>query len=225
MINKAMILAAGFGTRLQPLTDNLPKALIPFKKGTMISYQIEKLKSIGVKEIVINVHHFSEKIIKYFQENDFGIKLNIIVEKQILGTGGGVLNAKDYLQSEESFLLINVDVYTNFNFDLLIKEYEIEKPFALLAVQKRNTSRYLVFDDNSLLKGRAKSDKMEENHFAFNGIHIISNKIFSHSYKICYKDIIDIYLEEKKIIKGFNVGNSIFIDLGKVENLKNRNIK
>ena len=106
MINKAMILAAGFGTRLKPLTDNLPKALVPFKKGTMISYQIEKLKRSGVKEIVINVHHFSELMIKYFRENDFGVKIDIIAEEEILGTGGGILNAKEFLRTEEYFLVV-----------------------------------------------------------------------------------------------------------------------
>lgn len=220
MINKAMILAAGFGTRLQPLTDNIPKALVPFKNGTMISYQIEKLKSIGIKEVVVNAHHFSDQLIKYFQENNFGIKVNVIAEDKILGTGGGVLNAKEYLQSEKYFLVLNVDVFTDFNIELLMKEYEISKPFALLAVQKRKTSRYLEFDEKFVLKGRIKTDVMEENYFAFNGIHIISNEIFSVNYKNDYRDIIDLYLEEKKSVKGFDVRESVFIDLGKTENLK-----
>ena len=219
-MNKAMILAAGFGTRLKPITDSIPKALVPFKNGTMISYQIEKLKSAGIKEIVVNAHHFSEQLIKYFQENDFGVKVDVITEKEILGTGGGVLNAKEYLQSEDYFLVINVDVFTNFNIELLIKEYESTKPFALLAVQKRKTSRYLEFDDNFLLNGRIKSDMMKENYFAFNGMHIISNDIFSVSYNNDYRDILDVYLEEKKPVKGFDVGDSVFIDLGKTENLK-----
>jgi len=220
IINKAMILAAGYGTRLKPLTDNFPKALVPFKNGTMISYQLEKLKGIGIKEVIVNAYHFSEQLIKYFQENDFGVKIDIITEDEILGTGGGVLNAKDYLGSEEYFLVLNVDVFTDFNIELLIKEYEVCKPFALLAVQKRNTSRYLEFDNNFILKGRVKSNSIEENYYAFNGMHIISNEIFSQNNKIGYRDIIDIYIEEKKIVKGFNVGESVFIDLGKVENLK-----
>jgi NDP-sugar pyrophosphorylase family protein len=219
-MNKAMILAAGFGTRLQPLTDSIPKALVPFKNGTMISYQIEKLKTAGIKEIVVNAHHYSERLIKYFQENDFGVKVDVIAEKEILGTGGGVLNAKEYLQTEEHFLVLNVDVFTNFNVELLIKEYELAKPFALLAVQKRKTSRYLEFYDNFLLNGRIKSDMMEKNHYAFNGMHIISNDILSVSYKNDYRDILDVYLEEKKPVKGFDVGDAVFIDLGKTENLK-----
>jgi MurNAc alpha-1-phosphate uridylyltransferase len=220
MIKKAMILAAGYGTRLKPLTDILPKALVPFKNGTMVSYQIEKLKGFGVSEIVINVHHLSGLIVKYFQEHDFGVKINILVEEEILGTGGGVLNAKEFLKSEDYFLVLNVDVFTDFDFNLLIKEYYASKPFAMLAVQKRNTSRYLEFDDNFILKRRVKSDKPEKNYFAFNGIHIISNEIFSFKDKIGYSDIIDIYLEENKLVKGFNVCDSTFIDLGKSENLK-----
>ena len=219
MINKAMILAAGFGTRLKPLTDSLPKALVPFKNGTMISYQIEKLKSTGIKEVVVNTHHFSEQLVKYFQENDFSIKVNVIAEAEILGTGGGVLNAKEYLQSEECFLVLNVDVFTDFNIELLVKEYELSKPYALLAVQKRKTSRYLEFDDNFNLTGRIKSDVMNDNYFAFNGMHIISNEIFSLDYKNDYKDIIDVYLDSRKIIKGYDAGNSVFIDLGKTDNL------
>ena len=220
MINKAMILAAGFGTRLKPLTDNLPKALVPFKKGTMVSYQIEKLKRLGVKEIVINVHHFSEKIIKYFQDNDFGVKIDIIAEEEILGTGGGILNAKKYLRTEEYFLVVNVDVYTNLDFELLVEDYRINKPFAMLAVQKRSTSRYLEFDDSFMLKGRVKSDTMKDGYFAFNGIHIISGEIFSLKEETGYKDIIDIYLERKIPVRGFDSGVSGFMDLGKAENLK-----
>ena len=220
MINKAMILAAGFGTRLKPLTDNLPKALVPFKKGTMISYQIEKLKRSGVKEIVINVHHFSELMIKYFQENDFGVKIDIIAEEEILGTGGGILNAKEFLRTEEYFLVVNVDVYTNLDFELLINDYKTHKPFAMLAVQKRLTSRYLEFDDSFMLNGRVKSDIMKDKYFAFNGIHIISNEIFSLKEEVGYKDIIDIYIDKKKPVMGFDSGVSSFLDLGKTENLK-----
>ncbi len=223
MINKAMILAAGFGTRLKPLTDNMPKALVPFRNGTMISYQINKLKSIGINEIVINAHHFSEQMQNYFTENNFGIKINVIVEKEILGTGGGILNAKDYFRNEEAFLVMNVDVFTNIDIALMIEEYKRSKPLALLAVQKRKTSRYLEFSEDFILAGRLKSEEMKENYYAFNGIHIISNEIFKPEYKSEYKDILDIYLElskERYRIKGYDTGDSDFIDLGKIENLK-----
>ncbi len=223
MLKKAMILAAGFGTRLKPLTDNLPKALVPFGKGTVISYQIEKLKSLGINEIIVNAHHYSDLILKYFQENDFGVKINIIVEEEILGTGGGILNAKEYFSSQESFLVVNVDVFTNMDYSLILKEYDKLKPLALLAVQKRKTSRYLEFDDRFNLIMRIKSDTMNDNCFAFNGLHIISNRIFESGFRTEFSDILDIYLSliiEGYEIKGFNSGDSFFLDIGKIDNLK-----
>lgn len=223
MIKKAMILAAGFGTRLKPLTDNIPKALVPFRNGTMISYQINKLKSIGVKEIVINAHHFSGLMEKYLNETDFGVKIYLIIEKDILGTGGGIMNAVDYLRNEDAFLVVNVDVFTDLDFTDMLSEFKKNNPFAILAVQKRKTSRYLEFDDDFVISGRIKSEEMKENFYAFNGVHIISNKIFQYDYKSDYKDIIDIYLEmreENYRIEGYDAGKSYFIDLGKIENIK-----
>ena len=223
MIEKAMILAAGYGTRLKPFTDSMPKPLFPFRDGTILSYQIERLKSSGVKEIVINAHHFYDKIIDYFQANDFGIKINIIVENDILGTGGGVLNAKKYLESEESFLVINVDVFTDFNVNLIDEAFTKVKALAMLAIQNRKTSRYLEFDYDLNLIKRVKTDKPENNHFAFNGIHVISSEIFKKERLTGYKDIIDLYIELTErgdTIKGFNSGSCYFIDLGKIENIK-----
>lgn len=217
-----MILAAGFGTRLKPITDNIPKALVPFRDGSIISYQIKKLISLGIEEIVINTHHFSGLMEKYFSENDFGVKVNLLTEKVILGTGGGIMNAFDYLRDEHAFFVVNVDAFTNLNFSDMLSEFEKSKSIALLAVQKRKTSRYLEFQEDFILSGRLKSDIMEDNFYAFNGIHIISNKIFQYNYKSDYKDIIDIYIEmvkNKYIVKGYDAGKSYFIDLGKIENI------
>lgn len=223
MINKAMILAAGFGTRLKPFTDTMPKALFPFREGTIISYQIEKLKSFGVKEIIINAHHFYKKITEYFQNNDFGIKIDIIIEKDILGTGGGILNAKKYFESEERFFVINVDVCTDFDLSTINEAFTKTNAIAMLAVQKRKTSRYLEFDKDLNLIKRVKTETPEDNHFAFNGIHVISSEIFKKVKETGYIDIIDLYLglsESGEKVKGFNTGNSYFIDLGKTENIK-----
>jgi len=235
---KAMILAAGFGTRLKPLTDNIPKALVPFQNEPMINYQIHKLKDYGFDEIVVNAHHFSEKIIDYFNKNSFGIKINVIEEEKILGTGGGILNAKKYLEKEEFFLVINVDVFTDFDFSKLIIFHKSKAPLASLAVQKRKTKRYLEFDSNMKLLCRQNENSKKENLYAFNGIHIISNKIFqninkspllvfksasvdvTNSNQIEYLDIFDLYFEmlnQKEEIFGFDVENSEFKDLGKIE--------
>lgn len=225
MTNKAMILAAGFGTRLKPLTDSVPKALVPFRNGTMISYQIEKLKGYGITDITVNAHHFAGQIEKYFNENDFGVKVNVVSEEIILGTGGGILNACEYLKDEangpgSSFMAINVDVFTDFDFSKIIKYHESSGNLATLLVQKRKTSRFLVLDGKMNLDGRVKSEMTEDNFYAFNGVHIISDEIFRMGYPVKYLDIIDIYIDavkaHGKAVKGFDAGKSLFEDIGKI---------
>jgi N-acetyl-alpha-D-muramate 1-phosphate uridylyltransferase len=218
---KAMILAAGFGTRLKPLTDNLPKALVPFGNEPMVNYQIHKLKDYGFAEIVVNAHHFAGKITDYFNKNSFGININVIEEEIILGTGGGILNAKKYFEKEEFFLAINVDVFTDFDFSKLIIFHKSRTPLASVAVQKRKTKRYLEFDKDMKLLRRQNENSQKENLYAFNGIHIISNKIFTDR-KIEYLDIFDLYFEmmnQGEEVFGFDVEASEFRDLGKIENL------
>jgi len=216
---KAMILAAGFGTRLRPLTDSIPKALVPFNGEPMINYQIKKLVSYGFDEIIINAHHFAEQITEYFKKNSFGVKIDVIEEEEILGTGGGILNAAKYFKNENFFLVINVDVFTDFDFSKIIKYHKSKLPFVTLAVQKRKTKRYLEFDKNMKLLGRENENSQKENLYAFNGIHIISNKIFK-GRKTEYLDIIDLYLspeyaELRNNIYGFDTGECVFKDLGK----------
>lgn len=216
-----MILAAGFGTRLKPLTDTIPKALVPFGNEPMINYQINKLKEFGFEEIVVNAHHFANQITDYFKKNSFGIKINVIEEEKILGTGGGVLNAKEYFEKEEFFLVINVDVFTDFDFAKLIIFHKSKTPLASVAVQKRKTKKYLEFDKEMRLLRRQNENSQKEKLYAFNGIHIISNKIFTDR-KIEYLDIFDLYFE--MLNKGeevfcFDVGDSEFRDLGKEDSL------
>lgn len=222
MIKKAIILAAGFGTRLKPLTDSIPKALVPFRNGTMISYQIEKLKRYGITDITVNAHHFSEQIEEYFSENHFGVSVNVIKEEVILGTGGGILNAEKCLNdgSNASFLAVNVDVLTDFDFKKIINYHISSADFATLLVQKRKTSRYLELDKEMELTGRVKCETPEDNFFAFNGVHLISNEIFRLGYPVKYLDIIDIYLDAERMhcrtVKGYDAGESLFEDIGKL---------
>ncbi|MCE1165558.1 MAG: NTP transferase domain-containing protein [Bacteroidetes bacterium] len=225
MVNKAMILAAGFGTRLKPLTNSVPKALVPLRNGTMISYQIEKLKRYGIKDITVNAHHFAEQIENYFSENDFGVSINVIREDVILGTGGGIINAEKFLTDENgggngSFLAINVDVYTNFDLKYFIEYHLATSNMATLLVQKRNTSRFLVLGRDMRLEGRIKCDVPEESFYAFNGVHLISEGIFKLGYPVKYLDIIDIYLDAQKnhgkTVKCFDAGKSLFEDIGKI---------
>jgi N-acetyl-alpha-D-muramate 1-phosphate uridylyltransferase len=219
---KAMILAAGLGTRLKPITDSIPKALVHHNGKTLLQIQIEKLISSGAEVIVINTHHLAEKIIDYINNNNFGIPIHIIKEEVILGTGGGVLNAVEYLKNSGSFIVVNADIETNFDYKQLYNFHLNHYCLASLAVQKRKTSRYLLFDENNNLISRTGVINVPGNVYAFNGLHVISDKIFGYNFKIEYCDIIDLYLKlakEGEKIKSYDVGNSFFKDLGKKENL------
>ena len=223
---KAMILSAGFGTRLKPLTNNTPKALIFYKGVPMINHQIERLKKAGINEIIVNAHHIHEKISEYFKKNDFGIKINLIVENEILGTGGGILNAEKYFENEDSFLVINVDIETDTDLTDLIKSHSLTNSFATLAVQKRRSGRYLEFDRYMHLRGRQNDSSSEDFLFAFNGIHVISKRIFSKGFEVKFSDILDLYFivigsDEREFVTGYNTRNSTFKDIGKIENLDN----
>ena len=220
---KATILAAGFGTRLKPLTDKIPKALINYQNKTLIQYQIEKLKNAGIDKIVVNAHHFADMLENYLNENDFGVQeLKVIKEKVILGTGGGILNAKDFFIDEEYFLVVNVDVFTNFDYNKIISFHKEHPSFATMTVQKRHSKKYLEFDSDMKFLGRENKDSDKNNLYAFNGLHILSGKIFEKNLEIKYCDIIEIYLQMIKageIIRGFDAGDSYCKDLGKIENL------
>jgi NDP-sugar pyrophosphorylase family protein len=217
-----MILAAGYGTRLKPLTDSLPKALVIHKGKTLLEHQIEKLKDIGISEIVINTHHFSDKIVEFVNRNKFDLKIDVIVEKEILGTGGGVLNASDYLKSDDFFIVLNVDIDSDFDISEIIKYHKKYNPIATIGIQKRATKRYLEFTPDLILISRGNENSSKNNLYAFNGIHIISKDFFSKGFRIKYCDIIDIYLEiinRGEKIKGFDLKKTTFKDLGKKENL------
>jgi len=220
---KAMILAAGFGTRLKPFTDTHPKALISYRGKPMILHQIERLKKAGVDEIIVNAHHFPEQIIDYFSNNRFGISGSVITEEEILGTGGGILNAKELLMGGGSFIVINVDIDTDMNLNRMLVHHESVSPLATIAVQKRRSGRYLEFTPDMRLKSRQNNDSEEKNLFAFNGIHIISDEFLGIAFSEGFSDILNLYFEAikdgKKFISGYDAGDCLFKDLGKTENL------
>ncbi len=220
---KAMILAAGFGTRLKPLTDEIPKALVPYKGIAMIDHQIKWLKDSGFDEIVVNAFHHKDKMISYFAQMEFGIPVSLILEEVILGTGGGILNAESLLAGEKFFMVVNADIDFKINLRNIISKHESSDPLATLAVQKRKSGRYLEFDGDMNLIGRQNDNSKTERLFAFNGIHIISGRIFGLGYEKKFSDIIDIYLSTiqtgREFVKGFDTGDTTFKDLGKIENL------
>ena len=218
---KAMILAAGFGTRLKPLTDTLPKPLVMYKSRPMICYQIDFLKNAGADEIIVNTHYFSDMMEKFFRENNFGIPIKLIHEKNILGTGGGIINAKEFLFKSDYCIIINTDIITDFNPSDIIASHQSSVRDVTLLIQKRNSKKYLSFDNELNFLGRYSDGSDNAIPFAFNGIHVISKNFFNIVSNEGFADIIDLYVKNKNRlnIKGYNAGGSNFIDIGKIENL------
>ena len=189
MIKKALIFAAGKGTRLKPFTDSHPKALALVNDVPLLERNIKYLQSFGVTEFVINVHHFGEQIVEFLEKNNhFGAKIDISNEKdELLETGGGLLFAQKYLENEENFLIMNADILTDLNIHELVKFHETHLPLATLAVSDRNSSRKLFFNSEMVLKGwmnkNSGETKMAElnnafKELAFSGIHCINSSFF-----------------------------------------------
>ncbi|MFN8282621.1 MAG: nucleotidyltransferase family protein [Chitinophagales bacterium] len=152
---KAMIFAAGLGTRLKPLTDNCPKALIPVGSKPMLQIVIEQLKKHGFNEIILNVHYLAEQIYDFIEKNNqFDISIRFSDETdELLETGGGLWKARHFFDDGKPFLLCNADVLTNINLEKLYNAHLQNNAISTLAVRERNSSRYLLFDDNDILFG------------------------------------------------------------------------
>ena len=151
---EAMIFAAGLGTRLQAETQNKPKALVQIGNKTLLQLAIEKLKKAGVSNIVINVHHFSEKIRAFVSDNDFGIPILISDEtEELLDTGGGLKKAAPFFTGDKPIIIYNVDVLSSLNLSEVINRHKKKESLATLVVRKRETKRYLKFDKNQQLVG------------------------------------------------------------------------
>jgi len=229
---KAMILAAGLGTRLKPWTDQHPKALALINSKSLLQRNVEYLQQFGIYNVVVNVHHFPEQILEAVQKNN-GWGSNIIISDErdaILETGGGLKKAAPFLQDENDFVLMNVDVLTDLKLNEMIADHVKNKPLATLATTQRTTSRYFLFNDNNELcgwrnveTGIDKIVRQSAKYYqkAFSGIHIISNRIFSLMHQVGKFSIIDIYLEAAKseIIRSFDHSISRFIDVGKPDRI------
>jgi NDP-sugar pyrophosphorylase family protein len=229
---KAMILAAGLGTRLKPFTDKHPKALAEVNGKTLLQRNIEYLQSFGIKNVIVNVHHFAQQIIDTIEKNN-GWKSNISISDetdQVLETGGGLKRAEWFFAGEENFVLMNVDILTDMKLNEMIAFHKKEKPLATLAVTNRETSRYFLFDENENLRGwenvktgeikiAGRNESLSQK--AFSGIHVINSKIFSLMKQEGKFSIVDVYLNLLKdnIIKGFDHSASKLIDVGKPENI------
>lgn len=232
MAMKAMILAAGLGTRLKPFTDKHPKALATVNGKSLLQRNIEYLQNFGINEVVVNVHHFAGKVIAAIKNNN-GFGSNIIISdetEEILETGGAIKKASSFFQGNEPFILMNVDVLTDMDMDLMIKQHITLKPLATLAVTTRKTSRYFLFDEVDNLcgwknenTGEQKMSKEIIGHTqkAFSGIHVISPEMFSLIKQEGKFSITDVYLELCKThpIMAFDHSTSKFVDVGRPESI------
>jgi NDP-sugar pyrophosphorylase family protein len=223
---KAMVLAAGIGSRLRPLTDTRPKALVEIGGRTMLEVTLSRLRSFGIHDVIINVHHFAGMVVDYLKTNDnFGMRIEISDESDLLlDTGGGLKKAAWFFEKdEESFVLHNVDVISTIDLAAMTRFHQEHQPLATLAVQTRKTSRYLFFDENLHLCGRSPAADPNKISLGFAGIHIISPAIFPMMTEEGVFSIIPSYLRlaaEGVHILGFRADDAYWRDLGKVENIE-----
>jgi len=233
---KAMILAAGLGTRLRPLTNDRPKALVEVAGHTLLEITLRRLASFGIREVIVNVHHFADMVVDYLKKNNnFGMRVEISREEDVLlDTGGGLKQAEwFFLQdgpAQEPFLLHNVDVISTIDFARMLTLHRDHDALATLAVQQRDTSRHLLFDERGRLCGRQTGNNPPEvvrpsqqfTPLAFSGIHILSPQLVSLITEQGVFSIVTTYLRlaaEGHRIIAFRADEYYWRDLGKPENV------
>jgi NDP-sugar pyrophosphorylase family protein len=231
---KAMIFAAGLGTRLQDETVAKPKALVDVGGKPLLQHAIEKLKAEGIAEIVVNVHHFSELVISFIKQNDFGIPVHISDEtEKLLDTGGGLKKAAGFFKGNEPVLVYNVDIISNIKISDLVADHLKSGALVTLVVRNRETQRYFKFDAEKRLIGwinkkTGETKVSNPEHFdnatemAYSGIHIFNPEIFLLMPETDRFSITNFYLELAKIhlIKGFFDNSDMWMDVGKPELLE-----
>ena len=231
---KAMIFAAGLGTRLKDETADKPKALVKIGSKTLLQHAIEKLKKEGISEIVVNVHHFSELVIAFLNEHDFGIPVHISDEtEKLLDTGGGLKKAAKWLKGNEPVIIYNVDILSDLNLQKVIENHKNSGALVTLVVRKRKTQRYLKFDEERRLVGWINKKTGEtkvsvpENFdiataMAYSGIHIVQPEIFELMPSEERFPIFDLYLKLAKnhLLKGYFDDSELWMDVGKPKQLE-----
>jgi MurNAc alpha-1-phosphate uridylyltransferase len=228
---KAMILAAGFGSRLREITKVTPKPLVLIDDKPILRLVAENLYAAGVSEIVINLHYLADQVRDYCEANlkDLFSKIHYSKETEILGTGGGLKAAKAFLENEKFFYLVNADIYSNFDLNILMSEVKGQSEvLAALAVMDRSESTYLEFDSSNSFKGWAKAEQQPKTGLerkAFCGLHILSSKIFHYLDQHSEQSfsIIDTYCKaaqaQEKLIS-VDLGSSVWFDMGTLDKLQ-----
>lgn len=233
---KAMLFAAGFGTRLKPWTDKHPKALALVNGKSLLQRNIEYLQLAGVKEVVVNVHHFPDQIIRAVQENrGWGSVVHISDEtNQLLDTGGGLLQAAPYFAGQPYFIAMNVDILTDLPLAKMILYHLEMDALATLAVTDRQSNRHFLFDEAQSLVGWRQREPFSEKIVksskvliskAFSGVHIINPALFEKVQLQGKFSMVDLYLSlagQSKIV-GYDHTGTRFLDVGKPESLQMAN--
>ena len=246
---KAMIFAAGLGTRLKPLTDTLPKALVPLAGKTLLQWQIEKLKAAGIRDIVVNIHHFPDMIINYLKDNNnFGCNIQVSDERDmLLETGGGLrkaeekfrsLGVQEFRSSNEGILICNVDILSNIDIPTLLQAYNPDE-MGVVVVSERETQRYLLFNEENRLCGWTNiatgevrgpiadsQSPIANRQLAFSGMQVLSPRIFDCMDEVVKQkgekfSLIDLYLSiaEKEILRAYIPENYRMMDVGKIDQI------
>ena len=244
-----MIFAAGLGTRLKPLTDTLPKALVPLAGKTLLQWQIEKLKAAGIRDIVVNIHHFPDMIINYLKDNDnFGCNIQVSDERDmLLETGGGLrkaeekfrsLGVQEFRSSNEGILICNVDILSNIDIPTLLQAYNPNE-MGVVVVSERETQRYLLFNDENRLCGWTNiatgevrgpiadyQSSIANRQLAFSGMQVLSPRIFDCMDEVVKQkgekfSLIDLYLSiaQKEILRAYIPENYRMMDVGKIDQI------
>ena len=234
---KAMILAAGLGTRLRPLTDDRPKALVEIEGRTLLEIVLARLRELGIREVIVNVHHFADMVADYLAVNqNFGLRIEVSREEVLLDTGGGLKKAAWFFLEgssdlDQPLLLHNVDVLSTIDLARMVRFHTEHQALATLAVQERKSSRYLLFDEQLRLCGRRiEGEERTElvrpsrqlQALAFSGIHVVSPRLLVMMTEEGTFSIIDAYLRlaagEEKIV-GFRADEWYWRDLGTLDSV------
>ena len=244
-----MIFAAGLGTRLKPLTDTLPKALVPLAGKTLLQWQVEKLKAAGIRDIVVNIHHFPDMIINYLKDNDnFGCNIQVSDERDmLLETGGGLrkaeekfrsLGVQEFRSSNEGILICNVDILSNIDIPTLLQAYNPDE-MGVVVVSERETQRYLLFNDENRLCGWTNiatgevrgpiadyQSPIANRQLAFSGMQVLNPRIFDCMDEVVKQkgekfSLIDLYLSiaQKEILRAYTPENYRMMDVGKIDQI------
>lgn len=235
---KAMVLAAGLGTRLRPLTNDRPKALVEVGGRTLLEITLICLREFGIRDVIINVHHYADMMIERLKAaSNFGMHIEFSREDILLDTGGGLKQAAWFLggnsgAQEDPFVLHNVDVISSIDLKRMVEVHKENQALATLAVQERKSSRYLLFDEQAQLCGRrlVKEEKIEMvrqpqqmTELAFSGIHVISPRIFSLLTEEGIFSIVPAYLRLAALgekIMAFRADEYYWRDLGRPEDIR-----